>query len=63
MKDGRAMAARQQSVAFCHRYHNYWALIATHVLGCLDCAVFLEYLTRQPGAGRANLDALEYRKD
>jgi hypothetical protein len=41
------------------------ALIATHALGWLDCAVSLEYLARQAGVGRANLDALaqQYRED
>ncbi|WP_301100432.1 hypothetical protein [Propionivibrio sp.] len=41
------------------------ALISTHALGWLDCAVSLEDLARQAGVGRANLDALalQYRED
>lgn len=34
------------------------ALIATHSLGWLDCAVSLEDLARQAGVGRTKLDAL-----
>ena len=41
------------------------ALVASHGLGWLDCAVSLEDLARKAGVGRANLDALalQYRED
>lgn len=41
------------------------ALVASHGLGWLDCAVSLEDLARRAGVGRANLDALalQYRED
>lgn len=41
------------------------ALVASHSLGWLDCAVSLEDLARKAGVGRVNLDALalQYRED
>ena len=41
------------------------ALVASHGLGWLDCAVSLEDLARKAGVGRANLEALafQYRED
>lgn len=41
------------------------ALVASHGLGWLDCAVSLEDLARKAGVGRTNLDALalQYRED
>lgn len=41
------------------------ALLASHDLGWLDCTVSLEYLAREAGVVRANLDslALQYRED
>lgn len=41
------------------------ALVASHGLGWLDCAVSLEDLARKSGVGRTNLDALalQYRED
>ena len=41
------------------------ALVASHGLGWLDCAVSLEDLARKAGVGRVNLDALalQYRED
>ncbi len=41
------------------------ALVASHGLGWLDCAVSLEDLARKAGVGRPNLDALalQYRED
>jgi len=41
------------------------ALVASHGLDWLDCAVSLEDLARKAGVGRANLDALalQYRED
>jgi hypothetical protein len=41
------------------------ALVASHALGWLDCAVSLENLARQAGVGRTNLNslALQYRED